>query len=161
MFLNLNFVSSITKRLFWPNDPKWILHFLYFINKYNFSENFHTQSCCCVVSTLKYQLLSIHWKNIWLLKVSNIYWGLIQFLLCNSLWRRHGQTIWNCASLHKIDYHAMVADILNFEGHQHCIIGSNVTAIFLNRWILPIGGVTSGRVCAQSVIDTGFTLCPG
>ena len=31
-------------------------------------------------------------------------------------------------------------EILNLEGHPNRIIGSEVTAILLNRWILPIGG---------------------
>ena len=37
---------------------------------------------------------------------------------------------------------------LNLEGHPNCITSSKVTAIFLNRWILSIGGASSGRVCA-------------
>ena len=38
-------------------------------------------------------------------------------------------------------------DTLNLEGHLHRCIGSKVTAILLNGWILPTGGVASGRVC--------------
>ena len=34
-------------------------------------------------------------------------------------------------------------DILNIEGHPNCITGSRVTAIFLNGWILPMGGASS------------------
>ena len=30
-------------------------------------------------------------------------------------------------------------------------IGSKVTAIFLNRWILPVGGVAPERVCTYSL----------
>ena len=47
------------------------------------------------------------------------------------------------------DYIAQVKDILNFKVLQNCIISSKVTAIFLNRWILPIVGVASERVCSQ------------
>ena len=38
--------------------------------------------------------------------------------------------------------------ILNLEGHLNCFIGSKVTAILVNRGILPSGGIASGRVCA-------------
>ena len=38
-------------------------------------------------------------------------------------------------------------EILNLEGHLNHCIGSKVTAILLNGWILPTGGVASGRVC--------------
>ena len=40
----------------------------------------------------------------------------------------------------------------NLEGHQNCIIGSTVTAISLNRGMVPIGGAASGRVCAWSLV---------
>ena len=40
-------------------------------------------------------------------------------------------------------------EILNLKGHPNRITGSKVTAILLNGWILPVGGVASGRVCAQ------------
>ena len=43
----------------------------------------------------------------------------------------------------------MLQRLVNIEGHQNCILGSNGTAIFLNRWILPIGGVALGRACAN------------
>ena len=52
---------------------------------------------------------------------------------------------------HKIDYVTIFWDILNPEGHPNHITGSKVTAILLNRWILPIGGASSGRVCACSL----------
>ena len=45
----------------------------------------------------------------------------------------------------------MIKNFLYPEGHQHCITGSKVTAILLKGWILPIGGVASGRVCACSL----------
>ena len=41
--------------------------------------------------------------------------------------------------------------LLYSEGHQNHITGSKVTAILLKGWILPIGGVASGRVCACSL----------
>jgi hypothetical protein len=44
-----------------------------------------------------------------------------------------------------------MTNFLNPEGHQKRIIGSKVTAILLSGWILPIGGVASGMVCACSL----------
>ena len=41
----------------------------------------------------------------------------------------------------------ILTEILNLEGHPNCCISSKVTAIWLNGWILPTGGVPSGRVC--------------
>ena len=41
-------------------------------------------------------------------------------------------------------------NILNLRGYLNCIIGSTVTANFLNRWILPLGGVASERESIQS-----------
>ena len=38
------------------------------------------------------------------------------------------------------------SEILNLEGLQNRCIGSKVTAILLNGWIMPTGGVASGRV---------------
>ena len=53
----------------------------------------------------------------------------------------------------------MIKDFLNPEGHQNPINGSKVTAILLKRWIWPIGGVASGRICAcslhTSLVSTG------
>ena len=43
------------------------------------------------------------------------------------------------------------SEILNLEGHQNRCIGSKVTAILLNGWILPNGGASLGRVCACSL----------
>ena len=43
------------------------------------------------------------------------------------------------------------SEILNLEGHQNCWTGSKVMAILLNGWILPPGGASSGRVCADSL----------
>ena len=37
-------------------------------------------------------------------------------------------------------------EILNLEMHLNRCIGSKVTALLLNVWILPTGGVASGRV---------------
>ena len=48
---------------------------------------------------------------------------------------------------HKTNYIDIFSEILNPEGHLNCYIGSKVTAILLNEWILPAGGVASGRVC--------------
>ena len=44
----------------------------------------------------------------------------------------------------------MIKNFLNPEGHQNPISGSEVTAILLNGWILPIGGASSGEgLCLQ------------
>ena len=50
---------------------------------------------------------------------------------------RHAQTVKNGASSHKTNY----IDILNLVGHLNRCIGTKVTAILLNGWILPNGGV--------------------
>ena len=47
----------------------------------------------------------------------------------------------------KQNYIDIFSDILNLEGHLNRCIGSKVTAILLNGWILPTGGAASGRVC--------------
>ena len=44
---------------------------------------------------------------------------------------------------HKIDYVTILKEILNPGGHTNCITGSKFTAILLNGWILPVGGVTA------------------
>ena len=49
----------------------------------------------------------------------------------------------------KIDYAAQVYNILNLKGHQNCMIGYKVTAIWMNGLLLPISGVLLGRVCAM------------
>ena len=51
---------------------------------------------------------------------------------------------------HKIDYVTLFSEIQNLKGHHNCITGSRVTAVFLNGWILPIGGA--------SAVSTGPTL---
>ena len=45
----------------------------------------------------------------------------------------------------------MIKNCLNPEEHQNPISGSKVTAILLNGWICPFGGVASGRVGACSL----------
>ena len=47
----------------------------------------------------------------------------------------------------------MIKNLLNPKGHQNRISGSKVTAILLKGWILPIGGVALGRVCACSLCN--------
>ena len=66
-----------------------------------------------------------------------------------SLRRRHAQMVGDGALSHKIDYFQEFLKTLNLKGHQNCTSGSKVTAILLNEWDLPIGGVASGRVCDQ------------
>ena len=43
---------------------------------------------------------------------------------------------------HKIDYFTICEEILNLKGHPKHITSSKVMAIFLNGWILPIGGAS-------------------
>ena len=50
-----------------------------------------------------------------------------------SLRRRHAQMVGGGAFRHKIDS----------KGHANCITGSEVKAILLNGWILPIGGASA------------------
>ena len=45
---------------------------------------------------------------------------------------------------------------LSLEGHPNCTTGSRVTAIFLNGWILPIGGASA----LEGLLSTSFTLQP-
>ena len=44
---------------------------------------------------------------------------------------------------HNIDYVTIFLEILHLEGHQNLSTGERVTAIFLNGWILPIGGASA------------------
>ena len=48
-------------------------------------------------------------------------------------------------------YIDIYSEILYPEGHQNRCISSKVTAILLNKYILPTGGASSGRVCACSL----------
>ena len=57
----------------------------------------------------------------------------------------------NGASSQKTNNFDIFSEILYLEGHQSCWIGSKVTAILLNGWILPPRGASSGRVCADSL----------
>ena len=57
--------------------------------------------------------------------------------------RRHAQTGKHGASSHKTYYIDIFSEILNLEGHQNRCIGSKVTAILMNGWILPTDGVAS------------------
>ena len=50
----------------------------------------------------------------------------------------------------KITILTFFLEILNVEGHQNRCLDSKVTRILLNGWILPSGGVASGRVCAPA-----------
>ena len=55
-----------------------------------------------------------------------------------------------------------MSEILNLEEHLNLCIGSEVTAILLNGWILITGGVASGRVypaaCAAGLFQIGNPL---
>ena len=68
-----------------------------------------------------------------------------------SLRRHHALRVADGAFSHKIDYVTIFLEILNLKGHPNCITGPKVTAILLNRLILPIGGASLGRVCACSL----------
>ena len=63
--------------------------------------------------------------------------------------RRHAQTVKNGASSHKTTCIDIFSKILNLEGHLNSCIGSKVTAILLNGWILPNGRFALGRACAS------------
>ena len=45
----------------------------------------------------------------------------------------------------------VIKNFLNLKGHQNRITGSKVTVILAKGYILPIGEVASGRVCAGSL----------
>ena len=68
-----------------------------------------------------------------------------------SLQRRHALTVADGAFSHKIDYVTIFEEILNPEDHPNHSTGSKGTATLLNGWILPMGGASSGRVCACSL----------
>ena len=68
-----------------------------------------------------------------------------------SLRRRHALIVEDGAFSHRVYYVTIFWEILNLEGHPNRITGSKVTAISLRGWILPIGGVASGWVCACSL----------
>ena len=54
--------------------------------------------------------------------------------------RRHAQMVKIGASSRKTNYIDSFSENLNLEGHYNRCIGSKVTAILLNGWILPTGG---------------------
>ena len=66
------------------------------------------------------------------------------------LWRRHAQKVEDGAFSHNIDYAFL--EILNHEGYPNRITGSRVTVIWLNRWILPVGGSSAG----EGLLSTGL-----
>ena len=65
------------------------------------------------------------------------------------LQRCKAQTVGNLAPSHEINYVTHIRDLLDFKEYYNCIIGLKLTAIWLNAWILPNGGVALGRVCNQ------------
>ena len=58
---------------------------------------------------------------------------------------RHSQAVRDSTSRYKLDYVIMIKNFLNSEGHQNPFSGSEVTAILLKGWILPIGGASAGE----------------
>ena len=51
----------------------------------------------------------------------------------------------------KIDYVKICKEILNCEVYLNCLIGSKVTAILVNKGVLPSGGASLGRVYVCSL----------
>ena len=66
------------------------------------------------------------------------------------LFCRPAQTIKESTSRFKTNNVALDLDIQNPEVPKNFIIGSKVTAILLNWWILPIGGVRSEEHTSNS-----------
>ena len=85
--------------------------------------------------------------------------SLIQPFPPTALRRRYAQTVGDTTSSYKIDYVIVIKTSLNPEGHQNPISGSKVMAILLKRWVLPIGGASSGRVCACSLRSRLVLVC--
>ena len=69
-----------------------------------------------------------------------------------SIRRRHALLIDDGVFSQDIDYVTIFEEILNPEGHLNLITGSKVTTI------LHVGGVASGRVCAQPANQACFLL---
>ena len=63
----------------------------------------------------------------------------------------HALMVGDGAFSHKIHYNGTLKEILNIEGHPNSNTGPRASAILLKGWILPIGEVASGRVCACSL----------
>ena len=59
--------------------------------------------------------------------------------------RPHSQTVRNSPSIYKIEYVIVMQNFLNPKEHQNRIIGSEVMAILLKGWMLPIMGVALVR----------------
>ena len=62
-------------------------------------------------------------------------------------WLIHWES--KCISSHKTDYIAQAYGLQILKDCKNVIIDSKVMAILLNEWILLIGGIELGRVCAQ------------
>ena len=77
-----------------------------------------------------------------------------------SLRRCHALTVADGAFSHKINYITIFKEILNPKRHPNRTTGSKGTAILLNEWNFPIGGASSGRVCACSLRSRLVLLCP-
>ena len=60
----------------------------------------------------------------------------------------HAQTVGGSSSSYKIDYVIVIQNFLNPKGHQIPSVVQKLRPISLKGWILPIGVVASGRVCA-------------
>ena len=62
--------------------------------------------------------------------------GLLILFLPTSLQQHQAQTGKDGVSSYKIEYVAQAEGILNLNSYHNCIVGSKVTVILLNGWIL-------------------------
>ena len=62
---------------------------------------------------------------------------------------------------HKIDYVTIFKETLNLKGHPNCIRGSKFTSIFLNGWILPIGGASAVKALRLQLAQQACLNRPG
>ena len=90
--------------------------------------------------------------------------SLIHPLLKIFLWRRHMEIVKNVASSHKTNILEFFLYILSLDGHHNCCIGSKVTSILLNGWILPTVHQEGSASAAFAAIFfciqlIAFTLC--
>ena len=69
-----------------------------------------------------------------------------------SLQRRHSLIVEDGAFSHIFLYFFL--EIFNIKGHKNRVTGLTVTAILLNGWILPIGGVSA----VEGLLSTAPTL---
>ena len=82
-----------------------------------------------------------------LLRITHLCYSLTQWSFSQNIFMvQSGPNVTFSNKMTYIDI--LFLEIPNPEWHQNCCIGSKVTAIFLNGWILLTGGVGSGMFCA-------------